>query len=87
MVEKDSSSLSQGLDDENPGHYLLFWKMPLKVGFVIGDILDGSNKFTPFDLQNSIHQEERIAMGKKFKDFFDIYQFFIIWLPWKRRIS
>jgi len=78
MVEKDSPSLSQGLDDENARHYLSLWKMPLKVGLVISDILDGSNGFSPFDLQNSIHQEKGVAMGKKLKDFFDIYQFFII---------
>ncbi len=46
--------------------------MPEKIRLVDRDILDGLDALALFDLQHSIHQENRITVGQELENLVDI---------------
>src|SRR5581483_6098804 len=46
----------------------LAWKVPLKMRFVDGDILDTDDALQPLHFQNAVNHQKRIAVGQDLLD-------------------
>ena len=55
-----------------PGMIGLPGKMPLKIAFVDGDVLDSHNALPSFHFFNGVDQKERIAMRQDFLYLVDV---------------
>lgn len=60
--ERHRTDLSQGFDDQHAGHNRMVGKMTLKKGVAHGDVLDADCPLAVFDLDDSINEQERIAV-------------------------
>src|SRR5215472_17597470 len=64
--QEQATRLRHALDDQHSGHDGFPREMALKVAFVDRDVFDGHNTLEPFDLQDAVHEQERIAMRQYF---------------------
>jgi len=62
--EEQSRGLGHGLQEKYPGHERVVREVPLKVGLVRGDILEGDDSLSRNDVQDPVYEPERDAMRK-----------------------
>ncbi len=62
--EEQSRGLGHGLQEKYPGHERVAREVPLKVGLVRGDILEGDDSLAWKDVQDPVYEPERDAVRK-----------------------
>ena len=66
--------LGHRFDDQHPRHQRTSREMPLELGFIQGDVLDGNRFLSGNVVNDTVHQGKRVAMGQQSQDLFRIQQ-------------
>ncbi len=73
--EERAAGLGDRFDHENTGHDGVVGKMAGEVGLVDGDVFDGDDAVAGLHLDDSIDEEEGVAVGEEGHDFEDVHGF------------
>ena len=72
-VEPDRGDLGHRLDDQHPGHDRVSREVALKELLVERDVLDPDDPLALLELQDAVHEKERVAVREDLQDLGDSY--------------
>jgi hypothetical protein len=70
--QENDPNLSQGFNQEHPGHDGVLWEMALKMRLINSDVFKPDHMGGAVSFENAIDQQKRIALREYLKDLLDL---------------
>ena len=78
--EESAAGLGDGFDHEDAGHDGVIGEVALEEGLIDGDVFDGDDALLAFHLEDTVDEEEGVAVGEEGHDFEYVHGLGLRWL-------